>query len=180
MWYMADITLSSRTIIRPYRCATGSPKTFTYQLSTCPATGVIKVGNVVQGDTNVASNDFRLRRSAGAPNILSTVFYGIAAASDDSDGSTTSLGTKTLTIWRADADTEFLFPTKSVTASTDTNKLGGLDWDSTLGIAYAVPSNSTAGDARIRITEVINPGDTNGYVAGVFLSTATAFKSGAN
>jgi hypothetical protein len=46
-----------------------------------------------------------------------------------------------------------------------------LEFDSSLAIHY-LRANSTAGDQRVRITEVINPGDTNGYVAGVFLSSA--------
>jgi len=46
-----------------------------------------------------------------------------------------------------------------------------LEYDWWLAIHY-LRANSTAGDQRVRITEVLNPGDTNGYVVGVFISSA--------
>lgn len=173
---MADITLSTRTIIRPYRSRAGSPLTLTRDASTCASTAVIHLGNVVQFDIVSESASHRLVRAstaAGHPN-LSTNIAGVAAATDTSDGSTLSAnGARPLTFWAADANTEFLFPTKVATASTLEGTNLALGFDSTLGIHY-LTANSTAGDRRVQVTEVPNPGDTNGYVVGRFLSTAVS------
>jgi hypothetical protein len=174
---LADITLSSRTMIRPYLSRAGQPLTLTRDASTCASTATIKVGQVVQFDIVSETASHRLVRAstaAGHPN-LSTNIAGIAAASDASDGSTLSgEGARPLTFWAADPNTEFLFPTKIPgTASTLIGTNLALGYDSTLSIHY-VMSNSTAGNQRVAITDVINPGDTNGLVVGRFLSTAVS------
>jgi hypothetical protein len=172
---LADITLSSRTAIRPYRVRAGQPLTYTRDASTCASTATIKMGQVVQFDILTETASHRLVRAstaAGHPN-LSTNYAGVAAASDASDGSTLAAnGARPLTFWAATPATEFLFPTKIAgVASTLVGTGLALGFDSTLGIHY-LAANSTAGDLRVTVTEVLNPGDTNGYVAGVFFSTA--------
>jgi hypothetical protein len=178
MWIlMADLTLSSRTMIRPYEGDFFSTPTLTRDASTCASTATIKVGQVVQFDIVSETASHRLVRAstaAGHPN-LSTNFAGIAAMSDASDGSTLSAnGARPLTIWPATPGKRFLFPTKIAgTASTLMGTALALGYDSTLAIHY-LAANSTAGDLRVRVTDVINPGDTNGLVVGYFLSTAVS------
>ena len=115
----------------------------------------------------------RASTAAGHPN-LSTNFAGIAAGSDTSDGSTFNATTRRrMSYWAADENTEFLFPTKVVTADTLVGTALALGFDSTLGFHY-LAANSTAGDRRVWVTEVENPGDTNGRVWGRFTSTAVS------
>ena len=73
--------------------------------------------------------------------------------------------TKGSSLWGNGTDTV------AVPASTDGHMLA---YDSTDNIIYADPGNSTAGDATIIITEVIDAGTTNGLVVGRFISTNTA------
>ncbi len=168
---MADITLSSRTIIRPYRTRTGSPRVQAVPVaSTAASTARIVMGQVVQTDATSTSNHkiIRCSTASGHPN-LSTQIVGIAAQSDD--GTVTD---QPISVWMADGDTEFLFPTKI--AGTGSSLVGtalALGYDSTLTIHY-LAANSTAGDLRVWVTDVIGAGDTNGYVVGKFFSTAVA------
>lgn len=168
---MADITLSSRTMIRPYRTRTGSPRIVTFPAaSTAASTARIVAGQVVQTDATSSSAHkiVRCSTAAGLPN-LSTQIVGVAAASDD--------GTETdpkLAVWVADGVTEFLFPTKIAgTASTLVGTTLGLGFDSTLSIHY-LGAQSSAADCRVWVTDVIGVGDTNGYVVGKFFSTAVS------
>lgn len=174
---MADITLSSRTIIRPYSGDYFGSPVLTRDASTCASTATIKVGQVVQFDILTESASHRLIRASSAAGhpVLSSGIAGIAAASDASDGSTLSAnGARPLTFWPAIPGRKFLFPTKIAgTASTLIGTGLALGYDSSLGIHY-LAANSTAGDHVVRVTDVINPGDTNGFVVGVFYSTAVS------
>lgn len=174
---MADYTLSTRTVIRPYRTRAGSPATLTRDASTCASTALIKVGRVVQFDIVSETASHRLVRASTAEGvILSTNIAGIAAATDTSDGSTLGLGEgkRPIQFWAADAATEFLFPTNIAgVASTLVGTGLALTWDSTRGVHF-LAANSSAGNLRVWITEVPNPGDTNGYVVGRFFSTAVS------
>jgi hypothetical protein len=168
---MADISLSSNTVIRPYRTRTGSPRIVTFGgASTAASTSVIRVGQVVSFDLTSTSAHRLVRCSTAAAGILSTSIAGVAAG-----GFTPSAGTGSsadISVWAADGATEFLFPTKI--AGTTPELLGtimGLNYDSSLAINF-LATNSTAGDQRVRVTEVVGVGDTNGYVAGVFISSA--------
>lgn len=175
---MAQITLSSNTVIRPYRSAKGAPRMISFQESTAASTALIKVGQVVQTDTVTGTAAFRIVRAstAAVPN-LSITMVGVAAEASTSDGSTTGLSNsnnRQIAVWAADPDTEFLFPSKiSAVASTLVGTGLALEFDSTLSIHY-LNANSTAGDLRVWITEVPNPGDTNGYLVGRFFSTAVS------
>lgn len=168
---MAQISLSSNTVISPYRTRAGSPRIMTLQgASTAASTAVIKVGNVVQFDVTSTSLHRLVRSSTGTTAIVSTTIAGIAAG--DFTPSATTGSSASIPVWVADGITEFKFPTKiSGTTPELLGTLMSLEFDSTLSIHY-LRSNSTAGDQRVRITEVLNAGDTNGYVVGVFLSSA--------
>lgn len=166
---MADITLSSRTAVRPYRSRAGSPRILTPPAaSTRASTAAITAGVVVQFDLTSSGGHKIIRcSSAVATALQSTTIAGVAAASDPNDGTVDPK----LSIWAADANTEFVFPTKIAgTASTLIGTPLSLCWDSTLNINYAMASSS-AGTEAIWCTDVINPGDTNGYIVGKFFST---------
>lgn len=164
---MAQITLSSNSVIVPWRSAQGSPRIATFEgASTAASTANIRVGQVVSFDLTSTSAHRLIRCSSAATPILSTSIAGIAA------GEYTPGSSGRLSVWAADGQTEFRFPTK--VAGTTPELLGtimALSYDSTLAINF-LTANSTAGDQRVIVTEVINPGDTNGFVAGRFISSA--------
>ncbi len=169
---MAQISLSSNTVITPYRTRTGSPRIMTFQgASTVASTETIRPGQVVSFLLGTGTSAHRLVRcSSAAAGILSTSIAGIAAAAYGPADGTASTGS--IAVWVADGVTEFKFPTKI--AGTTPELVGtimGLNYDSSLAINF-LAVNSTAGDQRVRVTEVLNPGDTNGFVAGVFISSA--------
>ena len=181
---MAQIDLSSRSKPRPYRRRSGGFQTWHFYESTCVSTAIIRAGDVVQADVNVSTANHRIVKSstmANVPNCLSTAFYGIAAEDSTAYGRNTSptaaapSGHK-LPVTLADAQTEFLFATKAAGTAHLSSLVGtrrALGYDSTLEIHYCDVGNSTAGDAVLLITEVIDEGTTNGYVAAKFLSTNT-------
>lgn len=176
-----DLTNSSRTTPRPFRSRRGDFQVFSFEPSTCVSTAKIVYGDVVQFDVNTSSNNFRIVKSstmANVPNVLSSAFLGVALGADDSDGSTTGQGTKNkITVCIANADTEFLFPSKATVAqhqSTLVNTRRALAYDSTLGMFYCDVANSTAADATLVVTDVPDPGSSNGQVLAKFLSTAVA------
>lgn len=174
---MGDITLSSNSVIRPYRTSKGSAAIRHVMGSTFAAGSSIVVGDVVQSDTNASSTGAykMIRMVASAP---STAIYGIAAGNVAHDGSTGAGGVGSgsvnkTPVWIADRDTEFVgFSKIAGTASTSIGTLAGLKRDSTLGIWFVDPAFSTAGESRIRITDVLNPGDTNGAYVFRFVSSA--------
>lgn len=182
-----DLTNSTRTCPRPYRSRKADYSLGSFEPSTCVSTALIRYGDVVQFDVNVSSNNFRIVKSstmANVPNVLSSAFLGIAVDADASDGSTLGQGTKQkVTVVLADNQTEFLWPTKATVAqhqSTLVNTRRAIGYDSTLGMFYCDVANSTAGDASLLVTDVIDPGSSNGQVVAKFLSTAVArYVSGA-
>jgi hypothetical protein len=167
---MADITLSSRTTITPYRSRAGSPRIITPPVaSTKASTAAITPGVVVQFDLTSTSGHKVIRCSSGATlaGLLSTTIAGVAAQADPNDGSVDPK----ISVWAADQNTEFKFPTKIAgTASSLVGTPLSLAWDSTLSIHFLFPSTG-AGSESVWVTEVPNPGDTNGYVVGKFFST---------
>lgn len=190
---MAQLTNSTATRVRPYRMRWGGTyPIWHFQESSAVAgnasSDVIKVGDVVQFDVNVATAAHRVVRAstmANVPNILSTAFLGIAANTPASTVTAASPGpTGGVQVYLATPAVEFLWPTK-LTGAAHASSLAGnrrcaIAYDSTDSFFYADPGNSTAGDASLIITEVIDAGTTNGLVVAKFLSTATSrFVSGA-
>lgn len=181
---MAQITHSTRTTPQPYRSRGGTFDLRTFQPSTIASGSTAKIayGDIVQFDVNVATANHRIVKSstmANVPNVLSTAFLGLAVEADASSVSATSPGgeDQKVLVCCATKDTEFKFPTKAAGSAHASSKVGArcaLAYDSTLSMFYADLGNSTAGDASLVITEVIDAGTTNGYVAAKFLSTAVA------
>src|SRR5688572_22393851 len=168
---MAQITLSSNTVITPYRSRAGAPAIKWFQgASTAASTAAIRPGQVVSFDLTSTSSHRLVRCSTAAAAILSTSIAGVAAGDFAPSAGSGSSGS--IPVWIADGKTEFKFPTKI--AGTTPALLGSimdLSYDSTLAINF-LATNSTAGDQRVRITEVLDAGDTNGFVVGVFISSA--------
>ena len=176
---MASITHSTRTKPTPHRSRGGTFDLRAFQPSTGISTATIAYGDVVQFDVNVASANHRIVKSstmANVPNVLSTAFLGIAVEADANTIGQTVQSDKVL-VCIANKDTEFKFPTKLAGTAHESSLVGkrsALAYDSSNGMFYADTANSTAGDASLVITEVIDAGTTNGYVAAKFLSTAVA------
>lgn len=178
---MAQYTHSTRTTVRPYmHRGGGSPDVRAFQPSTCLSSAVIVYGDVVQLDVNVSSANHRIVKSstmANVPNVLSTAFLGIAAEADGSSVSASSPSDGKVLVYVANAQAEFLWPTKAsgtVHASSLVGLRKAIAYDSTLSMFYCDVGNSTAGDASLVITEVPDPGTSNGFVVAKFLSTAVA------
>lgn len=178
---MADYTLSSRDYPSAYRSRKGSPQIRSFQESSCASTATIQFGNVVQLDGGSSGDAHRIIRCSsgtGTAPLLLAGIVGVAAQGSTSDGSTATLTPYTnrhLSVWVADADTEFKFPTREVIRPAMIGLGCEVNWDSTLNISL-VSLASTAGDARFVITDVLPAtiGDTGGYVIGRFHSTAVA------
>jgi hypothetical protein len=173
-----DITLSSRCIVRPYRSSHSAARITHFQPSTFAASSqAIAYGDIVQFDVNTASNGFRVVKcstgSSGA--VLSTAVVGVALGPDTSDGSTLGLATRqTIPVALGRDDMEFIFPAKCSVAqhqSTCINTDRTVAWDSTLGIFALDFVESTAAKQIVRITDVLDPGSSNGYFVGKFRST---------
>lgn len=183
---MPQLGNSTATRIRPYRARLGLG-TFPiahFQESTIVAgnasSDAIKVGDVVQFDVNVATAAHRLVRAstmANVPNVVSTALIGIAANTPASTATATTPGpTGGVAVYLATPGVEFLFPTKLAGASHVSSLVGSrraLGYDSTDNIFYLDVGNSTAGDASVIVTEVVDAGTTNGLVVGRFISTNT-------
>ena len=177
---MADKTLSSLSLMYPYRSRYGTFQFRDFEESTCISTATIKYGHVVQFDANVSTANHRVVKSstmANAPNVISSLFLGISVENSTGDGSTTGVGpNKKLKVCLATSQTEFWGPTKSsVVTSTVIGLRKALAFDSTLNIFYVDIGNSTAGDATVVVTDVPEPGsDANNPVIFKFLSTSVA------
>jgi hypothetical protein len=165
---MADITLSSRTVIRPYRSRAGSPRIQAIPVaSTKASTAAIAPGQVVQFDGTSTSNHKIIRCSSNAAlnGLLPVTVAGVAAQADPNDGSVDPK----ISVWTADGDTEFIFPTKVATASSLVGTAMSLAYDSSLAINFLMAS--TGAGEMVWVTEVPNAGDTNGFVVGKFQSS---------
>jgi hypothetical protein len=176
---MADITHSTRTSVRPYRSRGGTFDERHFQPSTIAASSaLIRYGDIVQFDVNVATANHRIVKSstmANAPAVLSSAFIGIAMEADESSVSSAAPNPGNLLVCVAGANTEFLFPTKSVTASSHVGRRTQTAYDSTNKFFYLnLASTHTDSSNTVVVTEVPNAGDTNGFVVAKFLSTSLA------
>ena len=176
---MASITHSTRTKVTPYRSRGGTFDLRAFTPSTGISTATIAYGDVVQFDVNVATANHRIVKAssmANVPNVISTALVGVAVEADANTIGDT-VPTNQILICIGNKDTEFKFPTKLAGASHESSLVGrrkAIGYDSTLSMFYMDSANSTAGDATLIVTEVIDAGTTNGYVAAKFISTNVA------
>ena len=168
---MADFTLSSGNICRPYRTPWGAFPTRGFGVSTGVSSAAIHLGRPVTLDYTEAGNTSNagLVKASTADNT----FYAVGIAAEAVSGSTAVAGTP-IAVWEANPQVEFQAVTKAGTLqSSQIGLTKTLHWDSTLNIAYVDLSASTATDHRVVVTQLIDQqGDSGGKVAFRFITNS--------
>lgn len=168
---MADFTLSSGSICRPYRSPWGGFTTRHFPLSSGISSNAIVVGRVVALDITTDSNASQIVPSSQTAGVvMSTAIVGIAAEAPGLPGSTNTRGTL-IPVWEANPNVEFRAQTQGANlASSAVGKTKALVWDSTLAIHKVDLSNSTLINVRVVVTQLIDAeGDSGGAVAFRFI-----------
>lgn len=168
---MADFTLSSGSVCRPFRSPWGAFPTQTFGVSTGVSSATIHIGRPVTLDFTEAGNTSNAAfvKASSADGT----FYLAGIAAEQAAGSSAVAGTQ-ISVWEANPMVEFKAVTKAGTLqSSQVGLTKTLHWDSTLNIAYVDLSASTAADHRVVVTKLIDQqGDSGGYVAFRFISDA--------
>ncbi len=162
---MADFTLSSGSVCRPYRSPWGAFTTRSLQPMSTNAK--IDIGRPVTLNWTGSTSAGQIVQST-ADN---TFFLAGIAASSISAGSS-AVANPQISVWEANPMVEFKAVTKGgVLASSNIGLRKKLTWDSTLAIAWIDLSASTATDWRVVITgNIDNEGDSGGYCAFRFIT----------
>jgi hypothetical protein len=165
---MAEFTLSSGNICRPFRTPWGAFHSRTYPVSTGVSSAAIVLGRVVTLDASTNGHRVKASTANNAPLIV-----GIAG--EALSGSTAVIDTP-LVVWEANPLQEFVAHTKGAALSdTAVGSARTLQFDSTLNIQWVDLGASTAADNRVLVTQLIDSiGDTGGRVAFRFLPNLTA------
>lgn len=169
---MADFTLSSGSILRPFRSPWGAFPMRGFALSSGISSNAIVAGRIVALDANTDSNAAQiLPSSQTAGVVMSTGIVGVSAESCNLPGSTNTKG-YVASVWEANPMVEFRAHTQGATlGSSQVGKTKAIVWDSTLGIHKVDLSNSTIVNVRVRVTQLIDAeGDSGGAVAFRFLT----------
>ncbi len=169
---MTDFTLSSGSILRPYRSPWGAFPTRGFALSTGISSNAIGLGRIVAMDVNTDTNaDQILPSSQTAGVVMSTMIVGVAAEAAVGPGSTNTRG-QLISVWEANPLIEFRAQTQGATLqSSQVGKTKAIVWDSTLTIHKVDLSNSTLANVRCVVTQLIDAvGDSGGAVAFRFLA----------
>ena len=163
---MADLTLSSGSFCRPFRSPWGAFPTVTKTTSTGISSNAIRLGALMKLDDRTSTTTHRVCPTS---TTIDQLLVGIAAQTIS--GSSAANFTE-IAIWDANPLVEFKAVTKGATLlSAQVGTGAALAWDSTLNILYVDLGNSSAGDARVLITDLIdNVGDSGGYVAFRFMT----------
>ena len=169
---MADFTLSSGNVTKPYRSPWGNFPVRGYKVSTGVSSATINEGRVVTldyaeaGNSSVASY---VKASTG-----DNFFYGVGIAAGTISGSSAVVGVTDISVWELNPMVEFKSVTKGGTLqSSQVGLTKTLHWDSTLGIHYVDLTASTAADHRVVITQLLSDqGDSGAYVAWRVISDA--------
>lgn len=175
---MTDFTLSSGSIMRPWRSPWGAFPIRGMALSTGISSAIIRLGQVVGLDVNSTSfQNCIIPSSLSSAVVQSTAIVGVAAEGPGAAGggpsSTNAQGT-VIPVWDANPNVEFRIHTrKGLLNSTLVGQVRDLEWDSTLNIhlvnvgasALAVPL------PRVIITGLIDAsGDSGGAISVRFLT----------
>ena len=170
---MADFTLSSGNVCKPFRSPWGAFPTRGFKVSTGVSSATIHEGRPVTLDYTEAGNTSNagyVKASTG-----DNTFYLAGIAAGTISGSSATVGVTEVSVWEANPMVEFKAVTKG--ATLDLAQVGlhkKLMRDSTLDIEYVDLSASTAADWRVVITGLIDGvGDSGGYVSFRFLSRLT-------
>lgn len=173
---MAEITLSSGSICRPYRSPWGAfPVKHMKPIST---NARIDVGRVVHTNWTGATST-----SGGqiVPSTADNAFMIVGIAASSLAAGSSAVSNPTIPVWEANPNVEFRAFTKG--AALGSSQIGlrrTLHWDSTLAISYVDLTASTAADWRVIVTGVAGEngltglkgevGDTGGEVTFRFIS----------
>jgi hypothetical protein len=162
---MADVTLSSGSVARPYRSPWGAFPTRNFESISSNA---IHVGQVLTLDWTGSTNTKRVCASTAVP-----YFFGVGLAGSSRGASTSVVGN--VTVYEANPHVEFRAFTKGgALASSLVGLRRTINRDSTLNIDYIDVTASTATDWRVLVTEILGTeGDTGGEVAFKFLPKLT-------
>lgn len=166
---MADLTLSSGSICRPYRSPWGAFPTRTMPCSTGISSAAIYTGKRVTLDWTGSTTAGKI-----IPSTAQNCFYLVGIAAQTVSGSTAVTNSE-CSVWEANPLVEFRAVTKGNTlASSHVGLHKKMMFDSTLNIEYVDLTASTASDWRVVITGLIdNEGDSGGAVSFRFLSRLT-------
>lgn len=170
---MADVTLSSGMICRPYRTPWGAFTNRSMPLSTGVSSLAIRVGSIVRLDDRTSTCGHRIMWTGTSGDSL---IVGIAAEGTIAGSGSTSTVDTEIPVWEANPMVEFQANTKGgALVSTLVGSARTLAWDSTLNIAYVDAGASTAANNNVIVTEILgNIGDTGGAVAFRFMATDRA------
>lgn len=170
---MADLTLSSGSICRPFRSPWGAFPTREFGCSTGVSSAAIYVGSILTTDNDdvVAQTSNASMVQASTGDAAAAVFYIAGIAAQQVSGSTAVRDGK-VSCWEANPLVEFKAVTKGGTLeSSHVGMTKKLTFDSTLNIAYVQLGASTAAEHRVVITQLVDSiGDSGGYVAFRFLT----------
>ena len=167
---MADLTLSSGSVVKAHRTPWGAFHTRQYGVSTGISSAVIYAGRPVTLDYTLANPTTNASYVKGSTAPNSFYLVGIAAETTPS----TALAGQPVHVYEANPMAEFSAVTKLGTLqSSQVGLTKKLDWDSTLNIAFVDLTASTATDHRVVITQLLDAvGDSGGRVAFRFISDA--------
>ena len=169
---MADFTLSSGNVCKPFRSPWGAFPTRGFKVSTGASSATIHEGRPVTLDYTEAGNTSNagyVKASTG-----DNTFYLAGIAAGTISGSSATVGVTEVSVWEANPMVEFKAVTKGGTVqSSHIGLTKTLHWDSTLNIAYVDLGASTATDHRVVVTGYAGDyaqGDSGGYASFRFIS----------
>lgn len=173
---MAEITLSSGSICRPYRSPWGAfPIKHMIPIST---NARIDVGRLVHTNWTAQTSS-----AAGqiVPSTADNAFMIVGIAASSMAAGSSGVSNNPIPVYEANPNVEFIANTKG--AGLGSSQIGlrrTLHWDSTLAISYVDLTASTAADWRVIITGVAGEngltglqgqvGDTGGQVTFRFFT----------
>lgn len=163
---MTDFTLSSGSIARPYRSPWGAFPITNRPVSTGISSLAIRLGALMKLDDRTSTCTHRVYPTSTTIDQLLVGFAGAGLS-----GASAAVDTE-IPVWDANPAVEFQAVTKGGTlAAANVGAGAALAWDSTLNIVYVDLGNSSAGDARVLITQLIDQvGDSGGRVAFRFMT----------
>jgi hypothetical protein len=187
VFFMADITLTSGSYIRPWYSPWGAFPVKMMKLSTGISTLIIRVGTVVGLDVNSTSfQDCIVPSSVSASSgtaLLSTAIVGVAAENSTAIGNNSAQGTQ-MSIWEANPAVEFVAATRNgLLNSTCVGQVKELWNDSTLNIHVVnIGASSLATPLpKVVVTGLVdNSGDSGGRVTFRFITRDPAASTANN
>lgn len=169
---MADGTPTAGSYVRPYICAHGSPRIVTVEQGSTISTALFSVGDAVERGTT--TNAHRVVLSATGVTADLTTIFGFAAEAAEASA---TIGTKKVTVWPCDGETQFVGFAKGTIGSSCLLTAYNLRRDSTLQIPYIDVAVKASGIMAVidDVAEGSTWGDTNGYVVFHMVDAARTF-----